>query len=59
MGYLSKTKDLGFENLRKAVAYGSVVASFTCEDFSLDRLRRLDVKQIEERLALFRKICSF
>lgn len=59
MGYLSKTQDLSFDNFKKAVAYGSVVASFTCEDFSLDRLRRLDQEQIEERLALFRKICSF
>lgn len=59
MGYLAKTKDVSFENLKKAVAYGSVVASFTVEDFSLERLRRLDEQQIEERLGLFRRICSF
>lgn len=59
MGYLAKTKDVSFENLRKAVAFGAVVASFTVENFSLDRLRRLDLLQIEERLELFRKICSF
>lgn len=59
MGHLAKTRDLGFENLKRAVALGAVVASFTVEDFSLDRLRRLDLQQIEERLAIFRKICSF
>lgn len=59
MGYLAKTKDVSFENLKKAAALGAVVASFTVEDFSLDRLRRLDLRQIEERLEIFRKICSF
>ena len=59
MGYLAKTGDTGFENLKRAVAYGSVVASFTVEDFSLDRLRRLTLDEIEQRLALFKKICSF
>ncbi|MBI4115807.1 MAG: bifunctional hydroxymethylpyrimidine kinase/phosphomethylpyrimidine kinase [Candidatus Omnitrophica bacterium] len=59
MGYLAKTGNTEFDNLKKAIAYGAVVASFTVEDFSLDRLRRLDLKQIEERLAIFRKICSF
>ncbi len=59
MGYLAQTGDLGFENFKKAVALGAIVASFTVEEFSLDRLRRLDSKEIEERLALFRKICSF
>ena len=59
MGYLAETRDLSFENLKRASAYGAVVASFTVEDFSLDRLRRLDRKQIEERLGIFRKLCSF
>lgn len=58
-GYLAETGDLSFENLKRAVAYGAVVASFTVEDFSLDRLRRLDRPEIEDRLAVFRKICSF
>lgn len=59
MGYLAQTRDLSFDNLKRAVALGAVVASFTVEDFSLDRLRRLDRGQIEERLEIFRKICSF
>lgn len=59
MGYLARTGEVNFENLKKAVAYGAVVASFTVENFSLDRLRKLDMTQIEERLGIFRKICSF
>jgi len=59
MGYLAKTGDMGFENLKRAVAYGAVVASFTVENFSLDRLRSLNLAEIDERLGLFRKICSF
>ena len=59
MGYLAQTRDTSFENLKKAVALGAVVASFAVEEFSLDRLRRLDRRQIEERLEIFRKICSF
>lgn len=59
MGYLARTGDVSFENLKRAVAYGAVVASFTVEKFSLDRLRTLDNRQIEERLEIFRKICSF
>lgn len=59
MGYLAETGEIGFENLKKAVAYGAVVASFTVEAFSLDRLRQLDRGQIEERLSIFRRICSF
>ena len=59
MGYLAATRDLSFENFKKAIAYGAVVASFTVEDFSLDRLRRLDRDEIEARLGIFRRICSF
>lgn len=59
MGWLARTGDIGFENLKRAVAYGAVVASFTVEQFSLDRLRTLDLNQIEARLEIFRKICSF
>lgn len=59
MGYLASTKDFSFENLKKAVAIGSVVASFTVEDFGLDRLRRLKKEDILDRLELFKKVSSF
>lgn len=59
MGYLASTRDFSFENLKKAVAIGSVVASFTVEDFGLERLRRLKKEDILARLELFKKVSSF
>lgn len=59
IGYLAKKDRINFENLKKAVAYGSVMASFNVEDFSMERLRRLKENEIEERLELFRKLSNF
>ena len=59
MGYLAKTGDLGFDNLKKAVVHGAMIASFTVEDFGLERLRTLRDRELEERLDDFRKICLF
>lgn len=59
VGYLAKTGDLSFENLKRAAAYGTMVASFTVEDFGLESLRRINLAAIEERLAEFKAICAF
>jgi sugar/nucleoside kinase (ribokinase family) len=59
MGYLTKTDDLGFENVKRAVAYGAVVASFTVERFGLERLRSLKAGDVESRLEEFRTLCHF
>lgn len=59
MGYLAKTQDLGFENLKRAVAYGGTIASFTVEDFGLERLRTIQDGEIENRLTDFRRLCLF
>lgn len=59
IGYLAKTKDLSESNLRKAVVYGSVVASHNAEDFSLNRLKNLTMKDIEERYKEFKDIREF
>ncbi len=59
MGYLASTGDLGFQNFKKAIAWGSVVASFTVEDFGLEALRKIRLPDIKERLAIFRKISTF
>lgn len=59
MGYMAKTGDLGFENMKRAVAHGAVMASFVVEDFGLERLRRLGPGEIEERLEKFRGVASF
>jgi len=59
MGFLARTRQFNFEVLKQAVAYGSVVASFTVEKFGLERLRQLSSVQIEERLQIFRKLGHF
>ncbi|MDP3766131.1 MAG: PfkB family carbohydrate kinase [Nanoarchaeota archaeon] len=48
-GYLAKTKDISEKNLRKAVVYGSVIASFNAEDFSVERLKKIKSEDIEKR----------
>ncbi len=42
--------------IRKAMVYGSIIASFGCEDFSLDRLKKLTLREIETRAARFREM---
>ena len=59
IGYLAKTKDLSENNVRKAVVYGSVIASFCAEDFSLNYLKNINKKKIKERYDVFKKIRKF
>lgn len=59
MGYLAATDDLSEPNLRRAVVYGSVIASFNIEDFSLNRQRTLTWEEIEQRFEEFRKMTEF
>jgi sugar/nucleoside kinase (ribokinase family) len=58
-GYLAKVNSLTESALRKAVIYGSVMASFNVEDFSLERLRTLTNDEIEQRFAAFKKLTQF
>jgi sugar/nucleoside kinase (ribokinase family) len=53
MGYLAAQDSLERSTLRRAVVYGSVMASFAVEDFSLDRLTRLEDGEIAGRCAAF------
>lgn len=59
MGYLAATGNLSEAAIRQAVIFGSVMASFTVEAFSLDRLRALDYKEIEARFREFRRLTHF
>ena len=59
MGYLAQTGDLAENNLRRAVVYGSVMASFAVEDFGLGRLLRLDPAQIAARFRDFKNLTHF
>ncbi len=59
MGYLSRRKDLSPGRLRKAVVYGSIMASFCVEDFSLNRMRRVTPPEIQDRYKMFCKLTRF
>ena len=53
MGYIAKTDDVSFNNLKRAVVYGSAMASFCVEEFSLGKMKSLDDKKITERVNSF------
>ena len=59
MGYLASTMNFTEESMRKAVIFGSVMASLNVEAFSLDRLRSLDYKEIEARYREFKQLTHF
>lgn len=59
LGHLSKTGDLSEPNIRKAIIYGSVMASFNVEGFGAQRLTSLTNDEIESRFDLFRSITHF
>ncbi len=59
MGYLANTGDLSAEGIRKAIVFGSVMASFNVEDFSLNRLKKLTYEEIEDRYKHFRQMTHF
>ncbi|WP_372806363.1 PfkB family carbohydrate kinase [Pontiella sp.] len=57
MGALAASGKSDKEAIRQAMVYGSIVASFGVEEFSLDRLKQLDRDEIEIRLAEFKEMC--
>ena len=59
MGYLAKTDDISFENMRNAVVYGSTMASFCVEEFSLGKLKTLDGPQVLQRYNQFVELMRF
>lgn len=59
MGYLANTGDLSEEGIRQALVFGSVMASFNVEDFSLNRMKRLTYPEIEARYRSFKGLTSF
>ncbi|MFN3166821.1 MAG: PfkB family carbohydrate kinase [Phycisphaeraceae bacterium] len=53
MGYLSSVDDVSVSAIKRAMAYGTVVASYTIEKFSTDRLAEIERKHIDERLETY------
>ncbi|MBU1888068.1 MAG: sugar kinase [Candidatus Omnitrophica bacterium] len=56
MGYLARSEKIDDTTVRRALLHGSVMASFTVEDFSVNRFLKLEKKDIERRYDSFRKL---
>ncbi|MBI2823251.1 MAG: sugar kinase [Planctomycetia bacterium] len=59
MGYLAEQLSFGPRTLKTALAYGTLVASFTVEDFSLDRMKQIERPDVERRMEQYRRMLSF
>ena len=58
IGFLAKTDDISFENMKRAVIWGSAMASFTVEKFGTERIAELSTEEINARLAEFKYLMS-
>jgi cytidine kinase len=59
MGYLAECDNFEPKTLKEAMAYGVLVASFTVEDFSLDRLKKIEREDLDRRMDEYRRMLSF
>ena len=59
IGYLAATRNMDEANMRKATVFGTVMASFTVEKFSLDRLKELDHRDISDRYRKIKLLTDF
>jgi cytidine kinase len=59
MGYLAECDNFEPKTLKEALAYGTLTASFTVEDFSLDRLRTIDRNDLDRRMEEYKRMLSF
>ncbi|MEO8498973.1 MAG: PfkB family carbohydrate kinase, partial [Planctomycetota bacterium] len=59
MGYLAAQGNFEPRTLKKALAYGVLVASFNVEDFSLDRMKKIEREDIELRMKQYQRMLSF
>lgn len=59
LGYLASRREIHDREFRRAIIFGSVLASFTVEKFSLDRLREISLADVHERYQDFRALTHF
>jgi len=59
IGYLASTDDISFENMKRAIIYGSAMASFCVEKFGSERLVNLTQQEITDRVQQFVNLSSF
>ncbi|MBC8111255.1 MAG: sugar kinase [Verrucomicrobia bacterium] len=59
IGYIAQTKDISFDNMKRAIIYGSAMASFCVEKFGTERLQHLSKAELEERVQEFVDLVQF
>jgi sugar/nucleoside kinase (ribokinase family) len=59
MGYLAKTRDISFDNMKTAIIVGSAMASFCVEKFGPTRLKEITKEDIDVRVQQFKELVSF
>ena len=59
IGYLAETKDISFDNLKRAVIFGSAMASFSVEKFGTERIQNLSTEEVDERVQQFIDLVQF
>ena len=53
MGHLAKTRDISFDNMKRAIIFGSTMASFCVEKFGTEKLKELTQEMIQDRVNEF------
>jgi len=59
IGYLEKSKDISFDNLKRAIIFGSATASFCVEKFGTERIAGLSQEEVDERIQEFIDLVQF
>jgi sugar/nucleoside kinase (ribokinase family) len=59
MGYIASTDDISFDNMKRAIINGSALASFCVEEFGTERLKKINNKDLEERIEEFVALTNF
>jgi sugar/nucleoside kinase (ribokinase family) len=59
IGYLAQTGDISFENMKRAIVYGSAMASFCVEKFGTERLQHLSKTEVNDRVQAFVDLVQF
>lgn len=56
IGWLAKTDDISFENMKRAIIYGSAMASFCVEKFGTDNITGIEASKLKERVEAFKEL---
>ena len=59
IGHLAKTDDISFDNMKRAIIYGSAMASFCVEKFGAERIMNLKPEEIQARVNEFVTLSAF